>query len=75
MCDAVAPWQSQQNASRAAAEGCAVLRPSKAAACILFSSALYIYIYMLKDDSIWGLNLQTANMIKQHNVDVASSLQ
>ena len=30
---------------------------------------------MLKDDSIWGLNLQTANMIKQHNVDVASSLQ
>ena len=27
-----APWQSQQHASRAAAEGCAVLRPSKAAA-------------------------------------------
>ena len=30
-----APWQSQQNASRAAAEGCAVLRPSKAAARVL----------------------------------------
>ena len=27
-----APWQSKRNASRAAAEGCAVLRPSKAAA-------------------------------------------
>ena len=27
-----APWRSQQDASRAAAEGCAVLRPSKAAA-------------------------------------------
>lgn len=34
-----------------------------------------IYIYMLKDDTIWGLNLQTANMIKQHNADVVSSLQ
>ena len=30
-----APWQSQQDASRAAAEGCAVLRPSKAAAKLL----------------------------------------
>ena len=30
-----APWQSQQNALRAAAEGCAVLRPSKAAARVL----------------------------------------
>ena len=30
-----APWQSQQDASRAAAEGCAVLRPSKAAARVL----------------------------------------
>ena len=30
-----APWQSQQDASRAAAEGCAVLRPSKAAARLL----------------------------------------
>ena len=28
-------WQSQQDASRAAAEGCAVLRPSKAAARVL----------------------------------------
>ena len=30
-----APWQSQQDASRAAAEGSAVLRPSKAAARVL----------------------------------------
>ena len=30
-----APWQSQKDASRAAAEGCAVLRPSKAAARVL----------------------------------------
>ena len=30
-----APWQSKRDASRAAAEGCAVLRPSKAAARLL----------------------------------------
>ena len=30
-----APWQIQQDASRAAAEGSAVLRPSKAAAKVL----------------------------------------
>ena len=30
-----APWQHQQHTSRAAAEGCAVLRPSKAAARLL----------------------------------------
>ena len=30
-----APWQSKRDASRAAAEGCAVLKPSKAAARLL----------------------------------------
>ena len=30
-----APWQSKRDAARAAAEGCAVLRPSKAPAKVL----------------------------------------
>ena len=31
-----APWQSKRDASKAAAEGCTVLRPSKAAATVLY---------------------------------------